>query len=145
MIHGTNEPLAPQVTNVVALALSQASAGNAIGLGLADFVPAHLLAQVDLVSTYANALTAGQQGVQRAQIPIVLATDRDAIEAALLTASLAKTQEARVIRIQDTLSLNDLMVSESLLRECIDHGFQLLEPPGGSCLGFSQDGEITGW
>jgi hypothetical protein len=145
MIRGTDEPRAPRVTNIVALGLTPASGGNAIGIGLADFVPAKVIDQIDLVSTYANALTAGLQGVQRAQIPIVLATDRDAVTAALLTASLSDTGTARIVRIRDTLTLDDLMVSESLLAECIEAGFEIDTEVDGSCLGFTDDGAITRW
>jgi hypothetical protein len=145
MIRGTAEPLTPRVTNIVALGLTPASGGNAIGIGLADFVPATVVDQIDLVSTYANALTAGLQGVQRAQIPIVLATDRDAVMAALLTASLSDTGTARIVRIRDTLTLDDLMVSEALLAECIQAGFEIDTEIDGSSMGFTDDGAITRW
>lgn len=145
MIRGSAEPQTPRVTNIVALSLSPASEGNATGIGLADFVPASLVADLDLVSTYANALTAGLQGVQRAQIPIVLATSRDAVTAALLTAAVTDTATARVVRIRDTLALDDLMVSESLLSQCIRDGFEAVPGSDVSCLGFTDDGELSGW
>lgn len=115
MVRGSAEPPGPVVTNVVVLEVTPGSEGNAMGLGLADFVPAAILERVDLAATYANALTAGLQGVQRAQIPIALATERDAVTAAVITAGLAQPAEARVVRIRSTLALEEFLVSANLL------------------------------
>lgn len=117
MVRGSPEPSGPDITNVVVLAISPGSEGNAVGLGLADFAPVSLLDGVDLATTYANALTAGIQGVQRAQIPIVLATDRDAVAAGIMTANVPDPAQARVARIRHTLALDRLLVSPALLAE----------------------------
>ena len=117
MVRGSPEPAGPQVTNVVVLQVSTGSGGNAVGIGLADFIPRAALEGVDLASTYANAFTAGLQGVQRAQIPIVLSTDRDAVGAALVTAGIPDLAKARIARIRSTLALDELMVSANLLQD----------------------------
>lgn len=117
MVRGSPEPPGPQVTNVVVLRVSPGSGGNAVGIGLADFIPRAALDGVDLAATYANAFTAGLQGVQRAQIPIVLATDRDAVGAALVTAGVPDLAGARIARIRSTLALDELMVSPNLLQD----------------------------
>jgi hypothetical protein len=145
LIHNVPEPATPRVTNIVALALTAASDGNATGLGLADFVPAELLDSVDLVKTYANSLTAGLQGVQRAQIPIVLATARDAIGAALLTSGVPEAGRVRAVRMRDTLSVHELMVTESLVEECLARDYQVVEERPESCLTFDPAGRIGAW
>jgi hypothetical protein len=143
MIRGSPDPTHPVVTNIVVLSLTPASGGNAIGLGLADFVPQRLMAEVDLAATYANALTAGLQGVQRAQVPIILATDRDAVAAALLTAGTPDPALARVVRVRDTLRLDELMVSPSLVDECARAGYAPVGTPVGPLFGV--DGRIAPW
>lgn len=145
LIHNSPEPATPRITNIVALALSTASDGNATGLGLADFVPAELLGSVDLVKTYANSLTAGLQGVQRAQIPIVLANARDAIGAALLTSGVPEVGRVRAVRMHDTLSVDDLMVTESLVRECLTRDYHVVEETSESVLTFDDCGRIGAW
>ncbi|GAB6986553.1 nickel pincer cofactor-dependent isomerase, group 22 [Nocardioides pyridinolyticus] len=120
MVRGSAEPPSPHITNVVVLDVTAASGGNAVGLGLADFVPHGALERVDLAATYANALTAGLQGVQRAQIPIVLATPADAVTAAVTTAGVPDPRNTRVARIRSTLALDDLLVSPALLAEADD-------------------------
>jgi hypothetical protein len=145
LIHNLPEPSTLRITNIVALALTPASDGNATGLGLADFVPAELLGSVDLVKTYANALTAGLQGVQRAQIPIVLANARDAIGAALLTAGVPQAGRVRAVRMQDTLLVDDLMVTESLVEECLERDYHVVEARSESVLTFDDSGRISPW
>jgi len=115
MVRGSPELSGVSITNVVVLSVSPGSEGNAIGMGLADFMPVAALERVDLRATYANALTAGLQGVQRAQVPIVLASDRDAVHAAILAAGLPDPRQARVVRIRSTLALSELMVTPNLV------------------------------
>ena len=145
MVRGMPEPPGVAITNVVVLGVSRASGGNAVGIGLADFAPERALADVDLTATYANALTAGLQGVQRAQLPIVLATDRDAVQAAVLASGVADPGEVRLARIRSTAALDELMVSADLLAECADRFEPVGAPGAGSALGFAADGRVTGW
>jgi hypothetical protein len=46
-----------------------------------------------------------------------LETDQEAVDAALGTIGLVKPEEARIVRIQNTLLLEELDVSEALLSE----------------------------
>lgn len=117
MVRGMPEIERPRVTNIVCLEITAASHGNAVGLGLADFVPSRLLDGFDPVATYANTLTAGSQAVQRAQIPIVMADDVEAVAAAILTCDVADPAAVRLARIRNTLHLDDLLVSEPLVKE----------------------------
>jgi uncharacterized protein DUF362 len=145
MVRGMPEPPGVDITNVVVLDVSRASGGNAVGIGLADFAPLRALERVDLAATYANAMTAGLQGVQRAQLPIVLATDRDAIHAAVLTAGLADMRQVRMARIRSTLHLDEMMLSPNLLQECADRFQPVGTADDGSAMAFGADGAVTGW
>lgn len=115
MIRGTPEFLRPRIVNIVVLDLTDASHGNAVGIGLADFVPLRLIQKLDLRSMYTNALTSGLGGVQRGQLPLTLPTDRDAIAAAVATCAAADPGRIRLARIRDTLDLGDLWLSPALL------------------------------
>ncbi|WP_426241462.1 DUF2088 domain-containing protein [Nocardioides sp. LHG3406-4] len=140
MVRGMPEIPTPRITNIVCLEVTPQSHGNAIGLGLADFIPERALAGVDLAATYANTLTAGSQGVQRAQIPITLADDADAVAAAVLTCDVSDPSRLRIARIRDTLHLDDLMVTESLLAEA--HSYDDL---GEQATLFGSGGQLGGW
>ncbi|NYD40251.1 DUF2088 domain-containing protein [Nocardioides panaciterrulae] len=141
MVRGMPEIPTPRVTNIVCLEVTAQSHGNAVGLGLADFIPARALAGVDPVATYANTLTAGSQGVQRAQIPITLADDADAVAAAILTCDVADPSRLRVARIRNTLHLDDLLVTEPLLEEAR----QAYDDRAERTALFGAEGELGAW
>ena len=61
--------------------------------------------------TYLNALTA--MSVQGVKLPIHFPTDREAITRALASLALRDIHEARVVRIQNTLALERVDVSEA--------------------------------
>jgi hypothetical protein len=141
MVRSMPELETPHVTNVVCLEISEKSGGNAVGVGLADFVPRRLLERFDPVSTYANTLTAGSQGVQRAQIPIVLEDDVDAVSAAILTCEAPVLGQVRLVRVRNTLHLDDLLVSESLVAEVEAVGYDVT----ATSRLFGASGRLTAW
>lgn len=116
-IEAQEEPAGFQIANVVVLSLTDASHGNAVGIGLADFIPARLALQLDLRHVYTNGLTAGIFGVQRAKLPIILATDRDAVLAAISTRGKTEEAPVRLAWIADTLHTETLAVSPALYEE----------------------------
>jgi len=114
MIRGSAEFDRPRITNIAVLDISDASHGNAIGIGLADFIPFRILEKIDLRSSYINAMTSGLGGPQRGQLPMAMPTDRDAIAAAVVTCGRADLDNCRLVRMPDTLDLHELLISESL-------------------------------
>lgn len=113
-IVGQDEAGTPAITAITALELTEASHGNAMGIGLADYIPARLLRQIDLEALYTNSITAGQIAIQRARLPMVLADDRDAIRAAVAMCGVAPAN-VRLVWIQDTLHTEVLGVTPNLL------------------------------
>lgn len=141
-IEDVPEPASPSIATVVVLGLSDASDGNAAGIGLADFTTLRLLGRLDVRTTYLNLLTSGLGGIRRGQLPLVLATDREAVAAALRCCGRPETQTARVVRVHDTLDLREMMVSSSLLAEAEDRRLEVIEKVGP--LAFDAAGHITG-
>ena len=99
----------PDYITLIVLSLTPESHGNAMGIGLADLIPERLAAAIDRRTTWTNAMTS-QWSMGR--IPITFPTDRDCIQAAL---SHHEKGTPRVIRIKNTLELEQLAVSESCL------------------------------
>jgi hypothetical protein len=144
MIRGSAEFYRPHITNIAVLDVSDESHGNAVGLGLADFIPFRILEKIDLRSTYINAMTSGLGGPQRAQIPIAMPTDRDAVAAAILTCGRADLERARIVRLRDTLDLEELLVSESLWDEVEkDRRLEIVGEP--TAMSFDHEGRIGKW
>jgi hypothetical protein len=108
-------PTHPRILRIYVRDLHDDSYGNAMGVGLADFVSRRLVNKIDPTATYINGLTG--LSPESARIPVTFDTDREAVEAALGTIGLVKPEEARIVRIQNTLLLEELDVSEALLPE----------------------------
>ena len=116
-IAGLEDPPAPRVSMIVLLGLTDVTAGNVLGIGFADFVPASLAAQIDWKATYLNSFTAGGTGVRRARLPMVLPDEESCIRAAMATCGRPLDQPRRIVRIESTLHLDRCWVSEALLAE----------------------------
>ncbi len=104
----------PDVNKQVALDLDDASGGNANGVGTADFTTVRLAHKMDLGRTYPNALTSTVPGPVK--LPMVLPSDRLAIAAAILTCHVVN-RPPRLMRIKNTLKLDEFWVSPALLAE----------------------------
>lgn len=108
-------PQHPRILRIYVRDLHDDSYGNATGVGLADFVSRRLVNKIDAKPTYINCLTG--LSPESARIPITLDTDREAVDAALGTIGLVKPEEARIVRIKNTLLLEELEVSAALRAE----------------------------
>ena len=105
----------PRIARIAVLRLTEKSHGNANGLGLADTTTKHVMHSVDFSVTYPNALTSTV--IEPVKLPMVLETDGLAIAAAIKTANLLRDEDVRVVHIRNTLRLDDIYVSTSLLPE----------------------------
>ena len=113
------EPAKPAILRIFVRDITEESDGNATGIGLADFTTTRLVDKIDRHSTYMNGITA--LGPQKSKIPFYYDTDREAIEVALDTIGLTEPEDARVIRIESTLRLTELDISEVLLEDAQLH------------------------
>lgn len=128
-IPGEAEPAHPHITVIVALDLTEASHGNAAGIGLADLIPAKLAHKVDFAATYTNAITSGAVGLQRVTLPITLPTPRATIATALRVCGQTEPAAVRLVRVRNTLRLGELLVSAALLPEvAANPALELLGP-----------------
>jgi hypothetical protein len=95
--------------------LSPKTQGNAAGIGLADFTTTRLVKGMNYRDTVTNCLTAGYP--EGAFLPVYMDTDREVIEAALKIIGTRQPHEGRVVRILDTLHVDEVEVSEPVLAE----------------------------
>jgi hypothetical protein len=114
------EPKTPQYIRILVRDLTEKTAGNAVGMGLADFATRRLANKVNFQYTYTNALTG--LSPMRSKLPIIFETDRDAIEGALKTIGLTEPPDAKVARIKNTLDLEYLYASDALVPEIEQRG-----------------------
>lgn len=102
---------------IVVLDLSDESHGNAIGIGMANMVTEKLVYKMNRVATYINGITAGID--ESSKIPMIFPNDKLAIQAALATAKVTEVSEMRIVRIKNTLDLQEIQISENLIDEAI--------------------------
>ncbi len=96
--------------------------------------------KIDCDSTYANVITSSF--LERGKIPIVADTDREAFDMALRSCGYVEAGRERIVRILDTLHLEEVYVSPADCRRAIGIG------TGSNCWGhgpelFDQTGRLT--
>lgn len=112
------EPEWPEATHIrtlVVLDLTEASHGNGLGVGLADFTTRRLANKIDWSVVRANVLTSGN--TERGKLPLVCETDREALEVAAFRERSTPLEALRVVCLRDTLHLRYLLVSEALAEQ----------------------------
>ncbi|WP_188397885.1 MULTISPECIES: lactate racemase domain-containing protein [Sporomusa] len=112
-VEGLPEPGNIAIKRIVVLDLMDDSYGNALGIGLADFTTQKLVDKIDFKTMYANVISTGY--LERGKIPIYLSTEQETIETALKTIGPVKPQDAHICVIRNTLEMEELVVSASLL------------------------------
>ena len=114
MMHTGEEDLkTPKITRIFVRDVTPNSMGNVGGIGFADFATTRLVNKMDRESTYMNFLTA--MGPQKIRIPVHFDTDREVLDAVFQTIGLVAPEDSKVIRIQNTLELARVEVSEGFL------------------------------
>jgi hypothetical protein len=114
-ISGEPEPLFPQISRIAVLDLSPGSYGNANGLGLADIITRQLYDKIDFDKTWLNIISS--TFIERAKIPLIMPTDKAAIQLALATCWAMPAASARVVLIKNTASLGRFFISRPLAAE----------------------------
>ena len=109
-VHGFEDLTRPKIKTIAALGLAPQAQGNALGVGLADFITKRLRDAIDEKKTFVNAFTTGD--MQRMAIPCTLKDDQELIE---------KIEERfgnkRWMLIPNTLHVERIFVSQDLVQE----------------------------
>jgi hypothetical protein len=105
----------PEIKRIVVLGLTEATHGNAIGIGAADFTVEAVVGRIDREATYANSIAAGYP--ESGRIPIALADESEVLRAAIGCTPGVDIARPRIVRIRNTLDLGVIEVSEALLED----------------------------
>jgi len=110
---GEYEP--PIIKKILVLDLTPETHGNALGIGMADMITRRLYEKIDLKATNINTITT--TFLDRARIPMVFDTDKEAIEVGLKTIWNLPETKPRIIIIKNTLKLDQMYVTEPIWEE----------------------------
>ncbi len=129
----------PDIAIIAVLDLTEATHGNAYGIGLANVTTARVAEQVDWQAVYTNAGTSGMLGMWRAHLPVTMADDQRALQMAARGCGYPP-ESARWVFMENTLSLGEMWVSNSLRAEVEAH--ERLSIEGEVALEFGEDGAM---
>ncbi len=113
-VHRFEDLTEPKIKIIAALSLSEKAQGNALGVGLSDFITRRLRDSIDEKKTFINAFTTGD--MQRMAIPCTLQDDAE-----LIQKIRERFGDSRWMLIPNTLHLEKIFVSEDLAKELRGH------------------------
>lgn len=113
-VHGFEDLTKPKINIIAALGLTAKAQGNALGVGLADFITRRLREAIDEDKTRVNALTTGD--MQRMAIPCTLRDDEE-----LIRTLRQRYGDRRWMFIPNTLHVEKIYVSADLATELRKH------------------------
>ena len=106
----------PFVDRIVVLDMTDESHHNCAGIGIADVIAQRFFDKISFTETYPNGITS--HDLASMKIPIVMPNDKNAIRAAIQTLSGEMPENGwRIVWMNDTLGLEDFMISESLIED----------------------------
>ena len=130
----------PRIGRIVVRGLTEATEGNASGIGFADVALRRAVDAVDPRATYLNSITA--KDVEGAKIPVTVDTDEDAVALALAACLRVDAAEARIVRVRSTKHLELAWVSEPALPDALATGrCEVVVPPRE--IAFGADGMLA--
>ena len=113
-VHGYEDLTQPKIKIIATLGLSEQAKGNALGVGLSDFITRRLRDSIDEKKTFINAFTTGD--MQRMAIPCTLKDDEE-----LIGKISERFGNSRWMFIPNTLHLEKIFVSKDLAKELQGH------------------------
>lgn len=137
--HRAAEDEFPKITRIYVRDLTEITHGNAAGIGLADYTHTQLIKKMDLEATNTNCITAGDPA--GASIPIHYDTDKKVLNVALQTIGDVSPEQAKIIRIRNTLELEHLLVSETYYDEIQSRSDLAIIDPAHD-MAFTREGDL---
>jgi len=134
-----------QVQRTCFLDLTEESHGNSLGIGLASAITRRIFDQIDADAMYTNCMTSTV--IKSAMVPCVMSTDKEAIQFCVRTCNRIDKEHPKIIRIQNSLHVGQVMLSEAYYADVMAGnytGLQALDAPED--MTFDQNGVlITPW
>lgn len=103
------------VQHIAVLDLTEETHGNCNGLGVADVTTKRLVDKIDVDCTYPNVVTSTVMCTPK--IPLFTHSDEACIQIALRTCNYIDRAHPRIVRIHDTMNIQQIYISEAMLEE----------------------------
>ncbi|MBW2611209.1 MAG: DUF2088 domain-containing protein [Deltaproteobacteria bacterium] len=135
----TPDPESPRIKRIMVCDLTEASEGNAVGVGIADVITRRLFEKIDQEALDMNTIT----GVcpEAGKIPLTLKNDREALDIAIRCVGLIPREKLTIMRIKNTSRLSEVDVSEGYAAEIRQRGdLEIIREEHG--MEFDADGNL---
>jgi hypothetical protein len=130
----------PRIGKVAVLDITEKSNGYGGGLGMVDFTTRRAVDKFDPEQTYPNTLTSTfTEGIK---IPMTLKNEKQAIQSCVKTCNTRTYEEAKIVRIRNTLCMDEILVSENMLDLVTQHDdMEITGSP--AAMEFNQAGDLV--
>ena len=115
------------INKIGILSLTEASDGNATGVGFGDAITYRLRDAINPEMTYPNVLTSTVMGI--AATPISFATDKQVVQAIVKCSNAVHEEDVRLSIIRSTKDLDFIYVSENMAEEARSKGMEVVGTP----------------
>ena len=115
--HAAVEHEWPKVKRIVVRGLTEATHGNATGIGMAEFCRSRVVRDMNAKITRINCLTGGHPVA--AMVPLDYETDREILDIAFPTIGLTEPPDAKLMWIHNTLEVVEVECSIAYLPEAL--------------------------
>ena len=109
----------PDIHRIIVCDLTPGTEGNATGMGVADLTTQRMVRKINWTKTYVNLATAGSPG--GAALPMVANNDLEAMYLAMRSCPMAAAESVRVVRVENTLDLGEIWISEAMAADAKTH------------------------
>lgn len=128
----------PKIHEIFVRSLTQKTAGNASGIGIAEYTHRRVAKSIDVAKTRINCITAGHP--TGAALPVWFDSDQDVL-AAVCAQSPMPASRRRWMRIVNTLDLLHVQCSEGYLDTAINNELEIVRQP--ATLSFDPQGDLV--
>jgi len=105
----------PNIASIFVRGLTEATHGNAVGIGFADVMLRSVIEQIDLNATYMNAFTAKRLNI--AKLPMAVENDLQAIQLLQNFRQQEDPKSFRMAWIKNTSMLREMWITPSLIED----------------------------
>jgi hypothetical protein len=112
------DPELPDIKRIMVSDLTDLTHGNATGLGPADVITRRVYEKTDHTTTTINYIVGAQ--LEIAKTPLIMPNDRDALTVCMMAVGLTPYAEQKIMRIKNTLYLDEVDVSQAYAPELAD-------------------------
>lgn len=130
----------PKIRSIYVRSLTEKTAGNAAGIGIAEYCHRRVTQQLNVEKTKVNCITSAHPSA--GAIPLVFESDYETLSAVLSQVAVHRQRSAKWLWIRDTLHVDRIMASESFYEEsCERDDLEVLGLP--KMPSFDADGDLT--